>query len=105
MEINKSSKKFQNEDFVVIKLNDEILSLNNNDAIKEYFDTELAAGNKNFIIDMSDVSTITSSGLGILISILNKVRQNGGQLKLDSLNNKILEIFKITKINLIFDFI
>jgi anti-sigma B factor antagonist len=105
MEINKSSKKFQNEDFVVIKLNDEILSLNNNDAIKEYFDNELTAGNKNFIIDMSDVSTITSSGLGILISILNKVRQNGGQLKLDSLNNKILEIFKITKINLIFDFI
>ena len=105
MEINKSSKKFQNEDFVVIKLNDEILSLNNHDAIKEYFDNELTAGNKNFIIDMSDVSTITSSGLGILISILNKVRQNGGQLKLDSLNNKILEIFKITKINLIFDFI
>ena len=51
MEINKSSKKFQNEDFVVIKLNDEILSLNNNDAIKEYFDNELTAGNKNFIIE------------------------------------------------------
>ena len=57
MEINKSSKKFQNEDFVVIKLNDEILSLNNNDAIKEYFDNELTAGNKNFIIEFALCST------------------------------------------------
>ena len=105
MELIKSSRNILNEDFVVIKLNDEVLNLLNHNAIKEYFDKELASGNKNFIIDMADVSSITSSGLGILISILNKVKQNGGQLKLDSLNNKILEIFKITKINLIFDFI
>ncbi len=105
MELIKSSKKILNEDFVVIKLDDEVLNLINHNAIKEYFDRELESGIRNFVIDMSGVTAITSSGLGILISILNKVKQSGGQMKLDSLNNKILEIFKITKINLIFDFI
>ncbi len=105
MELEHSFIKFSGEDFISINLNDEVLNLNNQVAIKDFFANEILKGNKNFIINMQNVTSITSSGLGILISILNKVKQSNGQLKLDSVNNKILEIFKITKINLIFDFI
>jgi len=105
MELEHSFIKFSGEDFISINLNDEVLNLNNQVAIKDFFADEILKGNKNFIINMQNVTSITSSGLGILISILNKVKQSNGQLKLDSVNNKILEIFKITKINLIFDFI
>lgn len=105
MELEHSFIKFSGKDFISINLNDEVLNLNNQVAIKDFFANEILKGNKNFIINMQNVTSITSSGLGILISILNKVKQSNGQLKLDSVNNKILEIFKITKINLIFDFI
>ncbi|HUI30003.1 MAG TPA: STAS domain-containing protein [Candidatus Acidoferrales bacterium] len=60
-------------------------------------------GIKNFIVDMKSVEHINSSGLGILIASLNTVRQAGGDMKIANAGSRVLDLFKITKLNQIFN--
>lgn len=104
MEISSKILKVEDKDFVCVMLNDEILSLVNQGLIKEFIAGEIGKGMKYFILDMKELNYINSSGLGILISILNKVKEAGGILKIQNLSDKIKHIFSITRLNLIFDF-
>ncbi|MBL7996284.1 STAS domain-containing protein [bacterium] len=59
-------------------------------------------GKKNFIVNLQSVDLINSSGLGILISNLTNVKNNGGDLRLSNLSQKIRQIFQITKLTSVF---
>ncbi|KAB2879340.1 STAS domain-containing protein [bacterium] len=59
-------------------------------------------GKKNFIVNLQAVDLINSSGLGILISNLTNVKNNGGDLRLSNLSQKIRQIFQITKLASVF---
>lgn len=63
----------------------------------------LDKGKKNVIVDLSRVSFISSSGLGILISGLTSIRKSGGNLKLASISNKVEGLLSITKLDQIFE--
>lgn len=55
------------------------------------------------IVDFSHVKFLTSSVLGLLIRVSKKVYETDGKLRLCSINPKILEIFKITRLDKIFE--
>jgi len=55
------------------------------------------------IVDFNQVKFLTSSVLGLLIRISKKVYETDGKLRLCSINPKILEIFKITRLDKIFE--
>jgi anti-sigma B factor antagonist len=55
------------------------------------------------IIDFSNVKFLTSSVLGLLIRISKKVYETDGRLRLCSINPKIMEIFRITRLDKIFE--
>ena len=55
------------------------------------------------VIDFSNVKFLTSSVLGLLIRISKKVYETDGKLRLCSITPKILEIFKITRLDKIFE--
>lgn len=55
------------------------------------------------IIDFSNVKFLTSAVLGLLIRISKKVYENDGRLRLCSINPKIMEIFRITRLDKIFE--
>ena len=55
------------------------------------------------LIDFSGVQFLTSSVLGLLIRLSRKVFQSEGRLRLCSIDNKILEIFKITRLDKVFE--
>ncbi|MBN1633025.1 MAG: STAS domain-containing protein [Ignavibacteria bacterium] len=103
MQISSEILNVDNRDFVCVMLNDEILTLVNQNLIKEFISGEIGKGSKYFILDLKEVNTINSSGLGILISILNKVKESGGILKIRNLSDRIKQIFSITRLNLIFE--
>ncbi len=58
---------------------------------------------KNFVLDLKGVDWINSSGLGILISGLTTVRNNGGNLCLAQAGDKIKNILTITKLSSVFN--
>jgi anti-sigma B factor antagonist len=55
------------------------------------------------IVDFSNVQFLTSSVLGLLIRVSKKVYETDGVLRLCSINPKILEVFKITRLDKIFE--
>jgi len=60
-------------------------------------------GKKKVIIDLAKVDWMNSTGLGILISGLTTMRNNGGELKLSNVTEKIQSLLTITKLITIFE--
>lgn len=58
--------------------------------------------NPKLLLDFSNVEHLSSAALGTLITINNKVRQKGGQLRLCNIHPQIYEVFVITKLNKLF---
>jgi anti-anti-sigma factor len=54
------------------------------------------------LLDFKGVEHLSSAALGALISINNKVRKKGGQLRLAHIDPQIYEVFVITKLNKLF---
>ncbi len=57
----------------------------------------------NLVLDFSNVKFLTSSALGLLIRISRKIYESEGQFKLCGIDPKIYEIFKITRLDRVFD--
>ncbi len=60
------------------------------------------ADNPKLLIDFQNVEHMSSAALGTLITINNKIRQKGGQLRLSNIDGQIYEVFVITKLNKLF---
>ena len=58
-------------------------------------------GQNQLILDFSDVDFIDSSGLGAVVSVLKGVGANG-TLRLCSLQDGVMSIFKLTRMNKVF---
>ena len=59
-------------------------------------------GEKRVIFDLSGLSYVDSSGIGILVMCSGKMRAAGGELRLASLQPKVAELMKTTKLDLVF---
>jgi anti-sigma B factor antagonist len=57
------------------------------------------------IIDISDVRYINSSGIGLLITILTKFRNKGGEVFLMNPSESVKKLLVITKLNAIFQIV
>jgi anti-sigma B factor antagonist len=55
------------------------------------------------VIDLSDVGLINSTGLGMLMGCYTSAKNAGGDIKLTGINEKVKNIFIITKLITIFD--
>ena len=55
------------------------------------------------VVDFSNVRFLTSSVLGLLIRISKKIYESEGMLRLCCIQPKIFEIFKITRLDKIFE--
>jgi anti-sigma B factor antagonist len=65
---------------------------------------ELAdAGEKNVLLNLANVTTIDSSGLGELVAGHATLEKNGGEMKLLNLNDKVTELMVITKLHTVFE--
>jgi anti-sigma B factor antagonist len=60
-------------------------------------------GKKKVVIDLAKVSWMNSTGLGILISGLTTLRNNGGDLHLANVTEKIRSLLTITKLITVFE--
>ncbi|MDD5459343.1 MAG: STAS domain-containing protein [Phycisphaerae bacterium] len=61
------------------------------------------ADNQKIILDFGNVKFLSSAVLGVLIRITKKIYERGGKVRFCSIDPKIFEIFKITRLNKIFE--
>src|SRR5580658_2673499 len=69
------------------------------DAVKDLS----AKGSKSILLNLDKVDYIDSSGLGELVSAYTSVKNQGGELKLLHLTNKVHDLLQITKLYTVFD--
>jgi anti-sigma B factor antagonist len=61
------------------------------------------AGNKHLVINLGETQHLNSTALGVLISAHSTYVRRGGQMKLCSVDQRIQNIFVITKLSMVFD--
>ena len=70
--------------------------------LTEAFAEQIDNGARNFVMDLTDLRHINSSGLGVLITLLTKARKVSGELVLTNPSEFINNILIITKLNSVF---
>jgi anti-sigma B factor antagonist len=59
-------------------------------------------GSHHIVVDMEQVEFLDSTGLGVLVGGLKRVRANEGSLRLVCAQERILKIFRITGLEKVF---
>jgi anti-sigma B factor antagonist len=66
---------------------------------------ELIRGNrKKVVFDLSELNYVDSMGVGILVMCSGKLKRAGGELRMASLQPRIAELMKITRLDQILGF-
>jgi len=89
-------------DGVVITEIEGQLIVGNRQELKQKMLDELEKGAKKFLIDFAKTGYIDSSGLGVLVSLSKKIREQGGELRLANLNDDLKTLFELTKLDTLF---
>jgi anti-sigma B factor antagonist len=62
----------------------------------------IAEGKINLLVDLTAVDFLDSTGLGVLVSTVKRVRTDGGDLTLVCANHHILKVLEITGLTSVF---
>jgi anti-sigma B factor antagonist len=88
-------------DVTVIDVEGQLI-VGNRQELKQRVMEELENGSRKFLIDFSNTGYIDSSGLGVLVSLSKKIREQGGELRLANLNEDLRTLFELTKLDTLF---
>ena len=72
-------------------------------ALREKVKGLLAAGKKQLVLDLKNVTFIDSSGLGALVAVHSSARSGGASLRLCNLGSRSNELLQITKLYTVFE--
>lgn len=94
--------KHNESNTVAVTLKSDQLALRDSGGLNELIQSELGKGLTNFEFDLSEIGTLNSAGIGVLIACRKSILDKGGSLRLVNVNNKIIDIFRLTKLEGIF---
>ncbi|MBI4947838.1 MAG: STAS domain-containing protein [Bacteroidetes bacterium] len=86
----------------IFALTGELIEKNQAEKLMQDVDEVILNNNIRFIIDLSALKYLNSSGLTILIQILTKARKAGGEAVIAHVGKRIKELLVITKLNTVF---
>jgi len=72
-------------------------------ALRDQIHKQLENGCHKIVLDLSNVRFMDSAGIGEVVACLKRVREAGGDLKICGLNQRITDLFTLTKLIAIFD--
>ena len=79
-----------------------ILDSTKAEEVRAQVESALANGTTTLLMDLKDTTFVDSSGLGILVSMLKKVRANGGEMHVCSINPQVKMLFELTSMDRVF---
>ena len=95
------SMKKDKSGVVVVGVDGQLIVGNRQD-LKQKVLESLEGGAKKFVVDFTKTGYIDSSGLGVLVSLSKKIREQGGELRLAGLNEDLQTLFELTKLDTLF---
>ena len=89
------------KDIAIVEVEGQLI-VGNRQELKQMVLAELDAGTRKVLVDFSHTGYIDSSGLGVLVSLAKKLREDGGELRLANLNDDLRTLFELTKLDTLF---
>lgn len=89
------------DDVLVVDVEGQLI-VGNRQELKQKVLEELENGERKFVVDFEETGYIDSSGLGVLVSLSKKIREQGGELRLANLNEDLRTLFELTKLDTLF---
>jgi anti-sigma B factor antagonist len=71
--------------------------------VREKLDEQIHGGNTDLVVDLTNVSFLDSTGLGVLVGRLKLARTRGGHLRLVGADERVLKVFSITGLDKVFE--
>jgi anti-sigma B factor antagonist len=93
----------QSGDVTILDLKGKITIGSGDVALRNAIQEVMNKGAQKVLINMADVSTIDSSGIGELVSAYTTATNRGAKLKLANLPAKVTDILTITQLITVFD--
>jgi anti-sigma B factor antagonist len=90
---------------LIISLSGDLIGEDNGTSVIEAVNNALHEKILSCIVDISNLRYINSSGIGVLITILTKFRNKGGEVYLMKPSESVQKLLVITKLNAIFQII
>ncbi|QXM06185.1 STAS domain-containing protein [Crassaminicella indica] len=78
-------------------------SVDEADQFREKVNALIDKGEKDFVLDFNNCTFIDSTGLGVLVGIYKKCMELNGSLKLHSIHPQVMRIFKLTRLDKVFE--
>jgi anti-sigma B factor antagonist len=101
-ERNKSAMEIKNEvkgNAVVIYLSGNLLGENANGPVLDFIKQQIEAGRTHVVVNLADLKFINSTGLGMLMTALARVRNAGGEMYLCHLPELMVKLLKMMKLD------
>jgi anti-sigma B factor antagonist len=92
-------------DLLTIRLSGDLIGEDNGANLLEVVANAIQENTKFCLIDISGLRYINSSGIGVLITILTKFRNKGGEVYLMKPSESVQKLLVITKLNAIFQIV
>ena len=93
------------QDHLIIRLAGDLIGEDNGTNLLEIANNAIQGQVLTCIIDISRLRYINSSGIGVLITILTKFRNKGGEVYLMKPSENVQKLLVITKLNAIFQIV
>ena len=90
-------------DVVVLALAGKIMGGPHHERFLCEIKTLIADGHVDVLLELSKLTWLNSTGLGILVSGFHTLKKNGGRLKICSVSDRIDNILNVTQLKLVFD--
>ncbi len=90
------------ENVVVLKLFDQI-NMESCAELKGVVSSKVSNNQVKLLLDFTNVESIDSSGLGMLISCQKYVKEAGGSMKISQLHNGAKNTFYVTRMDRVFE--
>ncbi len=88
------------DDWVVLEIRGEI-DMATGPQLRQTIVQQVNDGKTKLILDLSQVDFVDSTGLGVLIGGLKRTRSHGGDLRCVGLTEPLIEMFKLTGLDLV----
>ena len=94
-----------NNNALIVRLAGDLIGEDNGASLLEIVNDAIQQQVFTCIIDISKLRYINSSGIGVLITILTKFRNKGGEVYLMKPSENVQKLLVITKLNAIFQIV
>src|SRR6478672_2894884 len=91
------------DDVVIFDLNGDVTIGKTSESLRAMLKECAFENTKRILVNLANVKKLDSTGLGTLVGGYSKLGAQGGQLKLEHLSARILELMHITKLYTVFE--